>query len=65
MPGEKAWVIAMGASIFSFKHLSQSVMSPAPPVHNDQLETFQAYACYGPVGLQAPQVLLAHTDELL
>ena len=49
MPGEKAWVIAMGASTFSFKHLSQSVMLPAPPVHNDPLENTQACSCYGQV----------------
>ncbi len=51
MPGEKAWVIAMGASIFSFKHLSQSVMLPALTVHHDQLENPQACSCYGQVRL--------------
>ncbi len=63
MPGEKAWVNAMGASTFSFKHLSQSVMSPAALVHNDQLEDTQACSRYGQVGQQALQVLLAQGDD--
>ena len=33
IPGEKAWVKAMGASMFSFKQFSQSFMSPVGMLH--------------------------------
>ena len=39
MPGAKACVSAMGASTFSFKHLSQSVMSPAAHCNTVQYTT--------------------------